>query len=81
MSNLKKTLQTLGSIAVIGGLVAATTLPAVAQGANPCAPKAKKAANPCGPKAKASNPCAANPCKAKAANPCAGKNPCAAKRR
>jgi len=73
MSALKKSLQTLGTIAAIGGLVAATPVPSAAQGANPCAPKAKKATNPCGAKGKK----AANPCGAKAANPCAGKNPCA----
>jgi hypothetical protein len=72
MSTLKKSLQTLGSIAAIGGLVAATPLSASAQASNPCAPKAGKAMNPCAPKAKkASNPCA--PSAKKAANPCAAK--------
>jgi hypothetical protein len=77
MSTLKKSLLTLGAIAAIGGLVAATPLPALAQTANPCAPNASstsapkaKAANPCAPKAKTANPCAP---KAKAANPCAPK--------
>lgn len=67
MPTLKKTLQTLGSIAAVAGMIAATPVPAAAQGSNPCAPKAK-ASNPCGPKAKKpSNPCAAK------ANPCAAK--------
>ena len=39
MTTLKKSLQTLGSIAAVGGLLAAVPLPAVAQKANPCAPK------------------------------------------
>jgi hypothetical protein len=76
VSTLKKSLQTLASIAAVGGMVAGTTLPAAAQGANPCAPKAKRAAKPCAPKgAKAAAPCGAkavNPCSAKT-NPCAGK--------
>ena len=50
MSILKKSLQTLGSIAALG-VVAATPLPALAQSTNPCAPKAGKAMNPCAPKA------------------------------
>ncbi|MDF2114021.1 hypothetical protein PY365_00420 [Roseiarcaceae bacterium H3SJ34-1] len=75
MPTLKKTLQTLGSIAAVGGMIAATPVPAAAQGANPCAPKTKSS-NPCGPKAKK----AANPCAAKG-NPCAPKgNPCAARK-
>ncbi|MDE1935983.1 hypothetical protein [Bradyrhizobium sp.] len=71
MPSLKKSLQTLGSIAAVGGIIAATPVPAAAQGANPCAPKGKMA-NPC--KGKAANPCAAkgNPCAAKG-NPCAPK--------
>ena len=77
MTTLKKSLQTLGSIAAIGGLIAATPAPAVAQTSNPCAPKAGKSGNPCKAKTKK----AANPCKAKTANPCAAKNnPCAAKK-
>ncbi len=77
MTALRKSLQTLASIAAIGGLVAASPLPASAQG-NPCAPRARKASNPCRAKAKR----AANPCAAKAANPCAAKaaNPCAPRR-
>jgi hypothetical protein len=67
MSMLKKSLQTLGSLATLG-MVAATPLPAFAQAANPCAPKAQKTVNPCAPKAK------------KAVNPCAPANPCAAKK-
>jgi hypothetical protein len=79
MSILTKSLQTLGSIAAIGGLVTATALPALAQGMNPCAPKARKAANPCAPKAKkAANPCA--PTAKKTANPGAAANPCAPKK-
>lgn len=74
MSTLKKSLQTLGSLAAIGGLVAGAPLAASAQATNPCAPKAGKAMNPCAPKAKkaskstakkSGNPCAANPCAAK----------------
>jgi hypothetical protein len=78
MTTLKKSLQTLGSIAAVGGILAATPLPAVAQKTNPCAPKAK-AANPCAPNAKTTvKPCSpagktvANPCKP-AANPSAPK--------
>jgi hypothetical protein len=78
MSMLKKSLQTLGSIAALG-MIAATPLPAFAQASNPCAPKARKAANPCAPKAgKAANPCA--PVAKKAANPCAAAKPCAPKK-
>lgn len=68
MTTLKKSLQTLGAIAAVGGMVAATPVPAAAQGANPCAPKSKSS-NPCAPKGK------------KMANPCAPKgNPCAPKK-
>ncbi len=79
MSKLKNSLKTLGSIAAIGGLVAASPLAAVAQMNNPCAPRGSKAANPCAPKSKAANPRAA---KSRSANPCAPKNanPCAPKR-
>jgi hypothetical protein len=49
MTALKKSLQTLGSIAAVGGMLAAAPLPAVAQQTNPCAPKA---ANPCAGKKK-----------------------------
>lgn len=83
MSTLKKSLQTLGSIAAVSGLIAATPVPATAQMANPCAPKAGKT-NPCAPQAKkasakkAANPCA--PSAKRAANPCAPANPCAAKK-
>lgn len=77
MVNLKKALQTLASVAAVGGMIAAAPLPAMAQGANPCAPKSGKAANPCAPKStKAMNPCApkaGNPCAPKAGNPCAPK--------
>jgi len=75
MTSLKKSLATLGSIAAVGGVLAATPLPAAAQRANPCAPKAK-AANPCAGK-KAANPCAPK----NAANPCAPANPCAGKKK
>jgi len=72
MINHKKPPQTLGSIAAVGGMLAAAPLPAVAQQGNPCAPKAK-AANPCAGK-KAANPCApAGKKAAKPANPCAPK--------
>ncbi len=72
MKSLKTSLLTLSSIAALGGLVAMASVPAVAQAANPCAPKATKAANPCAPKVdKAANPCA--PGAKKAANPCAPK--------
>ena len=76
MSTLKKSLQTLASIAALGSMIAATPLPASAQGSNPCAPKARKAANPCVPKAKKA-PAAK---KASKANPCAAANPCAPKK-
>jgi hypothetical protein len=56
MTTLKKSLQTLGAIAAVGGMLAAAPLPAAAQQTNPCAPKAK-AANPCAGK-KAATPCA-----------------------
>ncbi len=49
MTTLKKSLQTLSAIAAVGGMVAATPVPAAAQGANPCAPKSKSS-NPCAPK-------------------------------
>jgi hypothetical protein len=76
MTTLKKSLQTLGSIAAVSGILAAAPLPALAQKTNPCAPKTK-AANPCAAK-KAANPCA--PAAKKAATPCAPANPCAPKR-
>jgi len=76
MTTLKKSLQTLGSIAAVGGMLAAAPLPAVAQQTNPRAPTAK-AANPCAGK-KAANPCA--PAAKKRANPCKPANPCAAKK-
>jgi len=66
MTTLKKSLQTVGSIVAVGGMLAAAPLPAVAQQTNPCA--GKKAANPCAPAAK------------KAANPCKPANPCTAKK-
>ena len=69
MATLKKSLQTLGSIAAISGMIAAAPVPAAAQGSNPCAPKSGKMANPCAPKATK----AANPCAPKAGNPCAPK--------
>lgn len=74
MTTLKKSLQTLGAIAAVGGMIAAAPVPAAAQGSNPCAPKSKSS-NPCASKAKKmTNPCAAkgNPCAAKS-NPCAPK--------
>jgi hypothetical protein len=78
MSALKKSLQTLGAITAIGGLVATAPVPAFAQ-ANPCAPKARRGCKPCAPKAqKSGNPCA--PAAKKAKNPCAA-NPCAPKRK
>jgi hypothetical protein len=67
MTTLKRSLATLGSIAAVGGMLAAP-LPAAAQKANPCAPKA---ANPCAGKKAAKAKKAANPCKP--ANPCAAK--------
>lgn len=69
MSTLKKSLQTLGSIAAVGGFVAVVPLAASAQTANPCAPKGANAGKPCAPKS--SN--ASNPCAPKSANPCAPK--------
>ena len=71
MTILKKSLQILGSAVLVGGLIAATPAPVMAQAANPCASKAKSAAP--APKAKAANPCAVKPANAiapKAANPC-----------
>ena len=75
MTQLKKSLQVLGSAALVGGFIAATPLSAMAQAGNPCAPGAKITAPT--PKEKAANPCAAKP-----ANPCAPKvgNPCAPKK-
>ena len=35
MATLKKSLQTLGSIAAISGMIAAAPIPAAAQGSNP----------------------------------------------
>jgi hypothetical protein len=65
MSALKKSLQTLGAITAIGGLVATAPVPAFAQ-ANPCAPKARRGCKPCAPKAqKSGNPCAPAAKKAK----------------
>jgi hypothetical protein len=75
MTTLKKSLVTLGSIAAVGGMLAATPLPAAAQKANPCAPKAKAAT--CAGK-KAANPCASGA--KNAANPCKPANPCATKK-
>lgn len=79
MSKLKNSLKTLGSIAAIGGLVAASPVAAVAQMNNPCAPRGSKSSRPCAPKTKGANPCAA---KSQSANPCAPKSasPCAPKR-
>lgn len=51
MTTLKRSLQILGSAALVGGFIAA--MPVMAQAANPCA---AKPANPCAPKA--ANPCA-----------------------
>lgn len=68
MATLKKSLQTLGAIAAVSGMIAGAPVPAAAQGSNPCAPKSKSS-NPCAPKGQ------------KAANPCAPKgNPCAPKK-
>jgi hypothetical protein len=47
IATLKKSLQILGSIAAISGMIAAAPVPAAAQGSSPCAPKA---GNPCAPK-------------------------------
>lgn len=74
MTKFKKSLQILGSAALVSGFIAATPVSAMAQAANPCAPKAKSETPT--PKAKAANPCAAkpaNPCAPKAGNPCAPK--------
>ena len=74
MTSLSKSLQILGSAALVGGFIAATSASAMAQVANPCAPGAKITAPT--PTVKAANPCAAkpaNPCAPKAANPCAPK--------
>lgn len=79
MSTLRKSLQTLGSIAAIGGLVVGTALPSSAQRANPCAPRGS---NPCAPNSKKNaKKKGANPCAPRAGNPCAPKaNPCAPRR-
>lgn len=70
MGTLKKSVQTLASIAAIGGMIAAAPAPVAAQGKNPCAPRgSQQSGNPCAPKATK----AANPCAPKAANPCAPK--------
>ena len=37
MSSLKKSLQILGSVAAVSGMVAATAAPTLAQSKNPCA--------------------------------------------
>ena len=75
MTMFKQSLLVIGSAIAVAGLIAATPIPAMAQTANPCAPKA--AATKSGDaKTKAANPCAAkpaNPCAPKAANPCAPK--------
>ena len=42
MTTLKKSLQTLGAIAAVSSMIAATPVPAPAQGANPCAPRASR---------------------------------------
>jgi hypothetical protein len=76
MSTLKRSLQTLGSIAAVSGMIAVTPLPAAAQATNPCAPKADKAMNPCAPKAKKASKASAK----KTVNPCAAANPCAPKK-
>lgn len=77
MSTLRKSLQTLGSIAAIGGMVAGTPVPSSAQKTNPCAPRA---GNPCAPKAKITTKKGSNPCAPAAQNPCAP-NPCAPKKK
>lgn len=69
MATLRKSLQTLSAIAAVGGMIAASPVPAGAQGSNPCAPKSGKMANPCAPKDKK----ASNPCAPKSGNPCAAK--------
>ena len=74
MTSLSKSLQILGSAALVGGFIAASSASAMAQASNPCAPKATTDAP--ASKAKAANPCAAkpaNPCAPKAGNPCAPK--------
>ncbi len=56
MTTLKRSLQILGSAALVGGFIAASPVSALAQAGNPCAPGAKIMAPT--PKAKAGNPCA-----------------------
>jgi hypothetical protein len=70
MTTFRKSLFTLGAAIAVGGLLAAMPAPAMAQAANPCAPKAQTTGQP---NAKAGNPCAAKPAAPKAANPCAPK--------
>jgi hypothetical protein len=69
MTTFKKSLLALGAALAIGGMLALPA-PAMAQAANPCAPKAQATGQP---SAKAGNPCAAKPAAPKAANPCAPK--------
>ena len=70
MTRLRKSIQTLSSIAAVGGMIAAAPAPAMAQAGNPCAPKSGSMANPCAPKDKKANPCAP---KSGIAHPCAPK--------
>lgn len=70
MTTLRKSLQVLGAIAAVGGMIAAAPVPAKAQAGNPCAPKSGSMAKPCAPKDKKANPCAPKP---GMANPCAPK--------
>jgi hypothetical protein len=70
MTKLRKSLLALGAAVAVGGLLAAMPAPAMAQAANPCAPKAQATGQP---SVKAGNPCAAKPAAPKAANPCAPK--------
>ncbi len=70
MNTLHKSLLSLAAAIAVGGLVSAIPVTAMAQAANPCAPKAESTVKP---DAKAGNPCAAKPAAPKAANPCAPK--------
>jgi hypothetical protein len=69
MTTLRKSLLALGAAMAIAGLLALPA-PAMAQAANPCAPKAQATGQP---SVKAGNPCAAKPAAPKTANPCARK--------
>lgn len=70
MADIKKSLKTLRSMAILGGVIA-TAVPLSACWLSPCSarprnPCAARAVNPCGARLARSNPCAPtkNPCAA-----------------